>query len=119
MMTPAIVLDGEGGVTALGSGGSKRIRTAMLQVLSNLLVFDMRLEEAIAAPRLPVEDGTLSLEPGFPETAVASLARIFADVERWPGKNMFFGGVHAVRRSGAGALDGAGDERRGGVVGVA
>lgn len=119
MMTPAIVLDGEGGVTALGSGGSKRIRTAMLQVLSNLLVFDMRLEEAIAAPRLHVEDGTLSLEPGFPETAVASLARIFADVERWPGKNMFFGGVHAVRRSGAGALDGAGDERRGGVVGVA
>ena len=119
MMTPAIVLDAAGGVTALGSGGSKRIRTAMLQALLNLLAFDMRLEEAIAAPRLHVEDEKLSLEPGFPETNVVSLARIFAGVERWPGKNMFFGGVHAVRRSGAGTLDGAGDERRGGVVGVA
>jgi gamma-glutamyltranspeptidase / glutathione hydrolase len=118
MMTPAIVLEAAGGVTALGSGGSNRIRTAMLQALLNLLAFDMPLQEAIAAPRLHVEDEKLSLEPGFPETNVESLARIFADVERWPGKNMFFGGVHAVRRSGAGALDGAGDERRGGVVGV-
>jgi gamma-glutamyltranspeptidase/glutathione hydrolase len=118
MMTPAIVLDTDGGVAALGSGGSKRIRTAMLQVLLNLLAFDMRLEEAIAAPRLHVEDEKLSLEPGFPEPEVETLARIFSDVERWPGKNMFFGGVHAVRRSGAGALDGAGDERRGGVVAV-
>jgi gamma-glutamyltranspeptidase/glutathione hydrolase len=91
----------------------------MLQALLNLLAFNMPLQEAIAAPRLHVEDNKLSLEPGFPETNVESLARIFAEVERWPGKNMFFGGVHAVRRSRAGALDGAGDERRGGVVGVA
>jgi gamma-glutamyltranspeptidase/glutathione hydrolase len=91
----------------------------MLQALVNLLSFDMRLDEAIAAPRLHVEDQKLSFEPGFPERSVQSIERIFADVERWPGKNMFFGGVHAVRRSGTGALDGAGDERRGGVVGVA
>jgi gamma-glutamyltranspeptidase / glutathione hydrolase len=119
MMTPAILLDAAGGVTALGSGGSNRIRTAMLQALLNLLAFDMRLEEAIAAPRLHIEDEKLSLEPGFSEANVDCLARIFAEVERWPGKNMFFGGVHAARRSGVGALDGAGDERRGGVVGVA
>ncbi len=39
MMTPAIVLDAKGALTALGSGGSNRIRTAMLQALLNLLVF--------------------------------------------------------------------------------
>ena len=119
MMTPAIILDAAGGITALGSGGSNRIRTAMLQVLLNLLAFDMRLEEAIAAPRLHVEDEKLSLEPGLPGTNVDPLARIFAEVKRWPGKNMFFGGVHAARRTGTGGLNGAGDERRGGVVGVA
>ena len=63
MMTPAIVLDGDGGVPRWAPGGSNRIRTAMLQALLNLLVFDMRLEEAIAAPRLHVgRDG--NAEPG-------------------------------------------------------
>ncbi len=59
MMTPAIVLDDTGAVTALGSGGSNRIRTAVLQALLNLLAFGMPLEEAIAAPRLHVEGDKL------------------------------------------------------------
>ena len=33
MMTPVIVHEATGGVTALGSGGSNRIRTAILQAL--------------------------------------------------------------------------------------
>jgi gamma-glutamyltranspeptidase / glutathione hydrolase len=119
MMTPTIVLDTKGGVTALGSGGSNRIRTAMLQALLNLLVFEMRLDEAIAAPRLHVEGEKLSLEPGFPEESVKAVQSLCAEVEHWPDKNMFFGGVHAVRRSAAGAPEGAGDERRGGAVGGA
>ena len=119
MMTPAIVLDDMGGVTALGSGGSNRIRTAMLQVLLNLLDFGMPLEEAITAPRLHLEDGKLSVEPGFAERSVIALEPLCAEVERWPDKNMFFGGVHAARRNGRGTLEGTGDERRGGRAGVA
>jgi gamma-glutamyltranspeptidase/glutathione hydrolase len=119
MMTPAIVHGASGGVTALGSGGSNRIRTAILQALLNLLTFEMPLEDAIAAPRLHIEGDKLSLEPGFPQKSRESVEVLCAEVERWPDKNMFFGGVHAVRRSGAGALEGAGDERRGGAVGVA
>ena len=65
----------------------------MLQALLNLLALDMRPDEAVAAPRLHVEDEKLSLEPGFPEQSVQSIERIFAEVERWPGKNMFFGGA--------------------------
>ena len=119
MMAPAIVLDAKGALTALGSGGSNRIRTAMLQALLNLLVFDMRLDEAISAPRLHVEGDKLSLEPGFPETSVSSVEGLCAEFERWPDKNIFFGGVHAARRSAAGALEGTGDERRGGAICVA
>lgn len=119
MMTPGIVLDGMGGVTALGSGGSNRIRTAMLQVLLNLLNFAMPLERAIAAPRLHLECDKLSLEPGFPERSVIAIEPLCPEIERWPDKNMFFGGVHAARRHRGGTLEGTGDERRGGCVGVA
>ncbi len=115
MMTPAIVRDAAGGTTALGSGGSNRIRTAMLQALLNVLAFDMRPQEAVAAPRLHCEEAILSVEPGFAEDAVAAAA---ADLQiaNWPAQNFFFGGVHMVRRSATGAFEGAGDARRGGVA---
>ncbi len=48
-----------------------------------------------------------------------TVERLCAEIERWPDKNMFFGGVHAARRNRAGTLEGVGDERRGGCVGVA
>jgi gamma-glutamyltranspeptidase/glutathione hydrolase len=119
MMTPVIVHKATGDVTALGSGGSNRIRSAILQALLNLLTFEMRLEDAIAAPRIHIEGDMLSLEPGLPETSLESVAVLCAEIERWPDKNMFFGGVHAVSRTEAGVLEGAGDERRGGAVAVA
>ncbi len=115
MMTPAIVRDAAGGTTALGSGGSNRIRTAMLQALLNVLAFDMRPQEAVAAPRLHCEEAILSVEPGFAEDAVAAAA---ADLQiaQLAGAESFFGGVHMVRRSATGAFEGAGDARRGGVA---
>ncbi|MDX1576417.1 MAG: gamma-glutamyltransferase, partial [Kiloniellales bacterium] len=39
MMAPTLAFLADGGVAALGSGGSNRIRTAILQVLSNLIDF--------------------------------------------------------------------------------
>ncbi len=116
MMAPTLVMDGGGGLTALGSGGSNRIRTAILQVLLNRLAFAMPLEEAVNAPRLHVEDDKASIEPGYDEGAVDVLAPAFATVDRWQQRNMFFGGVHAVHRQGNGGFEGAGDTRRGGAV---
>lgn len=115
MMAPTIVRDAAGGTTALGSGGSNRIRTAMLQALLNVLAFDMRPEEAVAAPRLHCEEAILSVEPGFAEEAVAAAA-VDLQIANWPARNLFFGGVHMVRRSASGAFEGAGDTRRGGVA---
>ncbi|MGB5763221.1 MAG: gamma-glutamyltransferase, partial [Sedimenticolaceae bacterium] len=116
MMTPTLVMDKDGGLTVLGSGGSNRIRTAILQVLLNRLVFAMPLEEAVNAPRLHVEDDKASIEAGYDEGAVDVLAPTFPTVDRWQQSNMFFGGVHAVHRDGRGGFDGAGDTRRGGAV---
>ena len=55
MMTPTIARLSDGGQIALGSGGSNRIRSAILQVLLNVLEFDMDLEQAVNAPRLHLE----------------------------------------------------------------
>ncbi|MEA5447015.1 gamma-glutamyltransferase [Leptolyngbya sp. CCNP1308] len=115
MMAPTIVLkDGKPHVV-LGSGGSNRIRTAILQVVSNVLDFGMDIETAVNAPRLHWERGALHLEPGYEQAAIAAQGITGDDVcTWWQARNMFFGGVHAVAVGSDGTLSSVGDSRRGG-----
>mgnify|MGYP002629467844 CR=1 FL=1 len=116
MMAPSALVDPDGAVTVMGSGGSNRIRTAILQVLLNLTSFAMPLERAVSSPRIHQEGGVLSLEPGFREESVAALCDLYPDHKMWSDRNMFFGGVHTVRYDPKGRTsDAAGDPRRGGV----
>lgn len=119
MMTPTIVTLADGAQIALGSGGSNRIRSAILQVLVNVLEYEMGLEAAVVAPRLHLEDDHLSMEQGFSETAFESLQSTWPGAEIWPESNLFFGGVHAVERLANGEFKAAGDPRRGGAVALA
>ena len=117
MMAPTIILEADGTLTALGTGGSNRIRTAILQVAVNLLTHGMSLEDAVDAPRLHVErDGTTSFEPGFPDAADAAFRALGEKVRPWPERNLFFGGVHGVRWHERRGVEGAGDPRRQGVA---
>jgi gamma-glutamyltranspeptidase / glutathione hydrolase len=117
MMAPTILLQPDGTVIALGTGGSNRIRTAILQVAVNLLDHGMSLEDAVEAPRLHVEKcGTVSFEPGLSEAAQVELLKLEDKAHAWPARNLFFGGVHAARRNGKGDVEGAGDPRRQGVA---
>jgi gamma-glutamyltranspeptidase / glutathione hydrolase len=118
MMAPTLIEEASGILTIMGSGGSNRIRTAILQVLINLLEHDMRIETAVTSPRIHVEGGTLSAEDGFDGTDL-EMAADGDTVEAWDGVNLFFGGVHAVRHDPArGHYSGAGDPRRGGVSSI-
>jgi gamma-glutamyltranspeptidase/glutathione hydrolase len=113
MMAPTIILETDGTVTALGTGGSNRIRTAILQVAVNLLDHGMSLQDAVEAPRLHVErDGRTSFEPGLPEAAQAEFLALGETAHAWPARNLFFGGVHAARRHPKGGMEAAGDPRR-------
>ena len=117
MMAPSLLAWPDGRLAALGSGGSNRIRTAILQVLLNLLESGMTVECAVASPRIHFENGLLSIEPGFAETETAALVPDFPDTEMWQERNLFFGGVHTVLFDPAAAsFEGAGDLRRGGVA---
>jgi gamma-glutamyltranspeptidase/glutathione hydrolase len=118
MMAPTLVLD-RGKEIAVGSGGSNRLRTAILQVLVNLLDFRRLPRDAVEAPRIHAEDGLLHLEGGISDSVGASLQVLFPRLQRWEDKNLFFGGVHtALADPARGEFDGAGDSRRGGVCTV-
>jgi gamma-glutamyltranspeptidase/glutathione hydrolase len=119
MMSPAVVEKADGTRFALGSGGSNRIRSAVTQVLINLLDFGMAPEEAVSAPRIHLEGDMLSLEPGFPGDSLSALRSAAPRAHLWPEKNLFFGGVHTVSVKHGPRFDGAGDPRRGGVVAYA
>jgi len=116
MMAPTIITAPDGGLTALGTGGSNRIRSAIFQVALNLIDRDMAIAEAVAAPRLHVEKcGAVSFEDMLAPDERTGLLAAFPQAQPWPERNLFFGGVHAAARGAGGALEGAGDPRRGGV----
>ncbi|CAB4935255.1 unannotated protein [freshwater metagenome] len=114
MMSPTVVLGADGEVElVLGSAGSNRIRSAILQVVVNVVDHGMSAAEAIAAPRLHVEGGVAYAEPGIDVAAIAGAGSPAPFTEQ----NLFFGGVQAVERDAvSGLLSGAGDPRRGGAA---
>ncbi len=114
MMAPTLAMDREA-LWALGSGGSNRIRSAIVQVLKRLLD-GVDPDRAVAAPRLHLEDALVSLEPGF---SAGELDKLPAELElhQWEAQNLFFGGVHVVGRTRARRnirYVAVGDARRGG-----
>jgi gamma-glutamyltranspeptidase / glutathione hydrolase len=117
MMSPTLLLRDDGVSVALGSGGSNRIRTAVLQVLINLLEFNMDLDHAVQAPRIHYEYDLLNIEPGFEDAALKNLHKHVPEFKVWQAQNLFFGGVHSVRSdTSTDTFDGVGDPRRGGVA---
>jgi len=117
MMAPTVVLrDGEIEL-GLGSAGSNRIRSAIVQTVVRAVEQGMSASEAVRAPRLHVEQGIVQAEPGIDEEALARIEARGIPVLRRPRINLFFGGVQAVARDRTtGALGGGGDPRRGGAV---
>ena len=114
MMAPTVVVGDAGAELVLGSGGSNRIRSAILQVIVSVLDRGMDVAEAAAAPRLHAEDQVVYAEPGVDTAKLEDQGRAIA---RFRELNLFFGGVHSVRRDPAtGELSGGGDPRRGGSV---
>jgi gamma-glutamyltranspeptidase / glutathione hydrolase len=114
MMAPTVVARDGAVHVAVGSAGSNRIRSAILQVVLGVIDRGLDLVDAVEAPRVHWEDGVVYAEPGVDADALTAAGHKlspFKDI------NVFFGGAQAVRRDPAtGELAGAGDPRRGGAV---
>jgi len=115
MMAPSVLLREGRPWVVLGSGGSNRIRTALAQVVSNLVDFRLELAAAVAAPRIHWEAGAFHAEPGYDSQVLGPLTQAYA-CTWWQRPTLYFGGVHAVGRDQAGNLVGVGDSRREGAV---
>jgi gamma-glutamyltranspeptidase / glutathione hydrolase len=114
MMAPTLVLRDGQPELVLGSAGSNRIRSAILQVIVGVVDRGLDAAAAVSAPRLHLEDGVVYLEPGLDEALLEPSGLTLA---RFRGPNLFFGGVQVAERDLAtGAITGAGDPRRGGAA---
>jgi gamma-glutamyltranspeptidase/glutathione hydrolase len=111
MMAPTAVLHGDRVELVLGSAGSNRIRSALLQMIVSVVDHGRSVRAAVDAPRVHFEGGILYYEPGI------ELGELPPDTRavKFGAPNLFFGGVQAVQRR-DGRLAGAGDPRRGGVA---
>lgn len=117
MMAPSLLVGPEVGILALGSGGSNRIRTAILQVILHLIDGKKSLDEAVFLPRIHIEKGKVDMESGFSNTLAEVLQSEpgIIDVNEHGSKGVFFGGVHcAAYDKDLEAFGGVGDMRRGG-----
>lgn len=111
MMSPSLLLKQDEVAMVIGSGGSKRIRTAITQVLSNIIDFNLDVQAAVESPRIHWDGAVMQVEPGLPDTAVTALKKYWP-VNIWSNIDVYFGGVHTVIPGKAGG----GDPRRGGSV---
>jgi gamma-glutamyltranspeptidase / glutathione hydrolase len=113
MMAPTIVLRDGAPELAVGSAGSNRIRSAILQTIVRCIDDGMRAQDAVDAARLHYEDEIVYVEPGID---VDALERAGRTVSRFRDRNLFFGGAQAVMYDAASGFSGGGDPRRGGAA---
>ena len=106
MMSPTAVFKDKELSLLLGSAGSNRIRSAILQVILNYFKFGMSIQDAIDAPRAHFEKGVVFSEPGL------DIKQDIYEYKKFDELNLFFGGVQAV----TGDFQGGADPRRGAVV---
>ena len=105
---PAIAVRPGRWVVPFGSPGSEVLGQAMLQVFLNVAVFDMDPQSAVEAPRVASASwpqsalphaylpGRLNVEADLGEAAIAGLAALGHDVERWPPRKYLAGSVCAI-----------------------
>ena len=98
----------------MGSGGSSRIRSALLHGIVYTIDHDLPLDAVVSAPRAHLEDGTLRYET---IGRGADLQVEHLDAIAFETAGIFFGGLH-IAGSAQGEFVGAGDARRSGEAGI-
>lgn len=116
-MTPTIVLkDGHVRLVTGSPGGSRIINTA-LQIILNVLAFDLTIAEATSVPRFHHQwlPDSLIIERTFPSEAIRILKSMGYTIE----SNYTIGAAQSIYRNEAGEFSAAADSRRPGSTALA
>jgi gamma-glutamyltranspeptidase / glutathione hydrolase len=97
----------------IGSSGSNRLRSAIMQVAINVLDHRMSARDAVDHPRVHVEGDRLDCEGGLDEAELEVLERWGERLNRFESLNFYFGGTNVVSVR-EGRTEAAGDPRRDG-----
>ncbi|HLP84921.1 MAG TPA: gamma-glutamyltransferase [Phycisphaerales bacterium] len=115
---PTLMTDAHGApLVAIGSAGSRRITSSIVQVLARVLWAGSSLRDAVDAPRIHTLDAErLWMERGVSDEQLACIgahARIARTYSRYSYK---LGAVHALAWDSSGTAQGVADPRRDGAV---
>lgn len=111
-MTPTIVFDSSGApILATGSPGGSTIITVVMQIILNVLEFDMGIAEATAAARIHHQwlPDTVYYESGISTDTMGLLREMGHIVNAKPGR---LGATESIQSNTNGVLFGAADPRR-------
>jgi gamma-glutamyltranspeptidase/glutathione hydrolase len=116
--SPTILMKGSNPFLVLGSAGSSRIPGSIVQTIVNVIDHGMRLETALAAPRLFPNGRELRLEnAGINQGALSNLQKLGFQIRKYPVLDGYFGRVHAILVDGeANRLRGGADPRDSGAA---
>ena len=100
----------------LGSPGAGRIGSTLIEILVNLVDFDMDLEAAMRAPKFTGYDvyREIQLEDEFPRKTIEFLEFMGHVVKEYDHPDLYFGGPNAIAVGPDGTLTGVGSIRRNG-----
>lgn len=111
-MIPTIARHPDGRCLAFGTPGASRITTSMAQVWMNYAFDGLSLTEAVAAPRLHVEQAEAELrflyEPGIANDLISSEFVLYP----FTATDMFFGAIKVAGLNSQGQLQAVADSRR-------
>ena len=118
-IAPSLILKDHKPYLAIGTPGGTRIIGTLLQVIVNVLDFDMNVEEANQAPRFFTQkfEDYLHLESGVGEKVIDELEQMGHNIRVYEGSDLYFGGIQMIRIDNEkGLIYGSADKRRGGNV---
>jgi gamma-glutamyltranspeptidase/glutathione hydrolase len=115
MMSPVLAFRGgeRRPCLSIGSSGSARLRSSIVQVLVHVFDHGLAPDAATEHPRVHPQGAEIECEGGVPERVMAGLETRGERVVRWPDRNGYFGAAQVVVEQ-DGRLLSAGDPRRGG-----
>ncbi len=118
-ISPTIVLHAGKPILALGSPGGQRIPVSVLQVITDVIDYDMPLEQAIEMPRFHVRNSTrrqlIELEHSMPTKLLTELTNLGWQAQQVTTSVMYFGPVNAIGFDGQTSI-GVADDRRSNVA---